>query len=66
MLRIVILKVPPIFPELGLISLWLESEIIPGGKVIINTKIVIHTNSFDIYWFDNLGKIYKDIIILTI
>jgi hypothetical protein len=49
MMGIVILDVPRQGPSLGFISLWLTEHIVPSGKEIHGTKIVIHTDSIDIY-----------------
>ena len=65
MLGIVILDIPPKFPGLGYMSLWLEREIVPSGKEIIGVKVVIHADSFDFYFIDDTCKIIKQIVSLT-
>ena len=65
MLGIVILDIPSEFPGLGWMSWWLEEHIVPSGKEIIGTKIVLHAESIDIYFIDKTGKIEKQIIRLS-
>jgi hypothetical protein len=65
MLGAVILDVPSGFPGLGWMSWWLEEHIVPSGKEIRGTKIVLHAESIDIYFIDETGKIEKQIIQLS-
>ena len=59
MVGVVILDVPQEHPGIGWMSLWLETEIVPSGRGIAGTKIVVHRDSFDIYFVDDTGKIQK-------
>lgn len=62
MLGIVILDIPPEPPGLGWMSMWLESEIVPSGKEVLGTKIVIHTNTFEVHFVNDSGKIEKQVL----
>lgn len=59
MVGTVILDVPATHLGLGWISLWLGNEVVPSGKGISGTKIVLHVDTIDFYFPDDTGKIIK-------
>ncbi len=59
MVGVVILDIPSERPGVGWTIVALEREIVPSGKHIHGTKIVIHAGNFDIYWRDETGKVQK-------
>lgn len=59
MVGVVILDVPTEPPGLGWMSLWLESEIVPSGRGIRGTKIVLHWDRFDFHFVGETGRVKK-------
>jgi hypothetical protein len=62
MVGVVILDIPKESPGLGWMSLWLESEIVPSGRGIMGTKIVVHHDRFDFYFVDERGIVKKQVV----
>lgn len=52
MLGVVILDIPPEPPGLGWMAIWLQTEIVPSGKGIRGTKIVLRSSSAQLYFMD--------------
>ena len=65
MLGVVILDISQEPLGLGYIHLWLTKEIVPSGKGIEGTKIVVHTHTLDVYWLNKEGKICKQVLPLS-
>lgn len=65
MVGVVILNVPPAFPGLGWMSVLLEEHIVPSGKEIHGTKIVLRAGICEIYSVDESGKVQKQVLALT-
>lgn len=59
---VVILDIPKESPGIGWMSMWLESEIVPSGKGIRGTKIVVHHDRFDFYFQDDRGIVQKQVV----
>jgi len=62
MFGVVILDIPPEAPGIGWMAVAIQKEIVPSGKNINHTKIVIHGGTLDIYWMDKTGKVQKQIL----
>ena len=65
MVGVVVLDVPPEFPGLGWMSVLLEEHIVPSGKEIYGTKILLRAGICEIYSVDESGKVQKQVLALT-
>lgn len=62
MLGIVILDIPSRDFALGWMSFRLTSEIVPSGKELNGTEVVVHPETAEIYSRDDSGKIVKETV----
>jgi predicted nuclease of predicted toxin-antitoxin system len=46
-------------PSVGYSAYWLYEHILPSGKNIVGTKIVIHAHTIDVHWRDETGSMKK-------
>lgn len=60
MIGVVILDVPKEPPSWGWMSLWLTTHIVPSGKELNGTKILLHALTLDLFYMDETNKVKKE------